>query len=218
LLYQVLQKEFTQNSVMKNQKNHLTIAKKTLINLALCLSAVSIGVTINCDIFAQPIYPRYGLFQPYTKPRYPSRNETGKDIADVLRDDPKFKNFVDGLNQEKLLDFLKQSCSKEQPYCLTVFAPNNDAFNKNASMALFNKYNQPENRIKILKYHLVQSPITPQDVNRGLKVTMEGHPIQITESSEGVYKLNTANAKHPSILTKNGVIIEIDKLLIPPDL
>lgn len=190
--------------------------KNKLINFALGLSIVSIGITISSDIFAQVLYPRYGLFQPYTKPRYPSRTETDKNIADVLEKSAKFRNFHDGLKQAKLLDILKQTCPKEQPYCLTIFAPNNEAFN-NAPIAVFKKYNQPENRIKFLKYHLVQGPITPKDVDSGSKVTMEGNPIQITESSEGIYKLNTANAKHPSTLTSNGVIIEIDKLLIPPE-
>ncbi|MDJ0732585.1 MAG: fasciclin domain-containing protein [Nostocaceae cyanobacterium] len=202
---------------MKNKKKNSISTKKKLINLALCLGVISIGFTINSDILAQPLYPRYGLFQPYTKPRYPSRNQTGKTIADVLTKDAKFRNFVDGLEQAKLLEELRKSCPKEQPYCLTIFAPNDEAFN-NLPRAVFNKYNQPENRSKILQYHLVQGRITKEDVDSGSKVTMAGHPIQITESSEGIYKLNTANGKHPSILTKNGVIIEIDQVLIPPDL
>ena len=202
---------------MKQQKNNLINTNKKLINLALCLGIISIGTTMSSEIFAQPRYPRYGLFQPYSRPRYPSRDQTNNDIEYVLRNDPKFRNFFDGLEQAKLLDTLKQSCSKEEPHCLTIFAPNNKAF-ENASTSVFKKYNEPENRIKILKYHLVQDSITPQDVDGGSKVTMEGNPIKITEPSEGIYKLNTANAKNPSILTKNGVIIEVDELLIPPGL
>jgi uncharacterized surface protein with fasciclin (FAS1) repeats len=202
---------------MNNQKHNFIVSKSHLIKLALCFSVVSISVIMNSNTVALPIYPRYGLFQPYSKPRYPSRNETANNIADVLSKNSKFNNFVDGLKQANLLDTFKEPCPKEQPYCLTIFAPNNEAFNS-TPRAVYQKYNQPENRIKVLKYHIVQGAITPQDVDSGSKMTIEGHPIKITETSEGVYKLNDANAKHPSILTSNGVIIEIDQVLIPPGL
>lgn len=201
---------------MRKQKNNSVKNQKKLINLALFLGIFSISITMSSEIFAQITYPRYGLFQPYTRTRYPYRKETNKNVEYVLRNTPKFSNFFDGLEQTKMLDDLKKNCPKA-PGCLTVFVPNNDAFN-NAPNSIFEKYNQPKNRQKILRYHLVKGLIAPKDVDSGSKVTMEGSPIKITESSQGVYKLNSANPKYPPIPTENGVIIEIDQLLIPPDL
>ena len=171
---------------------------------------------MSSDILAQMTYPRYGLFQPYSRTRYPYRKHINKDVEQVLRNTPKFSNFFDGLEQAKLLDNLKQPCP-DAPGCVTIFVPNNDAFN-NAPNSIFKKYNQPKNREKILKYHLVKGLIEPKDVDSGSKVTMEGSSIKITEPSQGVYKLNNASTKYPAIPTQNGVIIEIDELLLPPDI
>ena len=202
---------------MTNKQKKSNNTKNKLLNLTLCLGIISVGIMTNSDIYAVPKYPRYGLFQPYTRPRYPSRNEKKNDFESVLRKNSKFSNFLDGLEQANLLDTLKKSCTKDEPSCLTIFVPNDEAFN-NASNSDFKKYNQPENRVRFLKYHLIKGPISTQDIDNGSIVTMEGNSIKISERSEGVYKLNTANAKHPSIITKNAVIIEIDKLLLPPDL
>ena len=200
---------------MNNQKSNSINTPKKLINLVLCLSVVSVGVTISSEIFAQTTYPRYGLFQPYTKTRYPYRQQKDENIESALRNNPKFKNFFNALEKAGMLDELKKSCPQAGA-CFTIFAPNNDAFN-NANESVFEKYYKPKTSDKVLKYHLVKGIITEEEVESASKITMQGSPIKITKtSSQGVYKLGNANAKYPPIRTGNGVIIEIDKLITPP--
>jgi uncharacterized surface protein with fasciclin (FAS1) repeats len=172
------------------------------------------GITGVCLLIGVPAlakyYPRYALFQPYAHGNYPYRN-SNNNIADTLTNESKYANLVDELKEAGLFDRLKQ------PGSLTIFAPTDEAFNALPD-EIFQRYSQKENRIKVLKYHLVAGAIAAKDVDRGSVVTLEGIPVNITVNADGAVRLNEANAKHPSTVTKNGVIIEIDRVLMPPDL
>ena len=74
-----------------------------------------------------------------------------------------------------------------------------------------------ENRKKVLRYHLISRKVTQEDLDRGKIVTIdEGNEIKIFPPN-GSVKLNNAKAKFPSMSAINGVIIEIDQVLLPPD-
>ncbi len=186
---------------------------KNWIKKLTCLVAIA-GVTtaIGFPVLAKPklFYPRYALFQPSAYSSVPYRNSE-KNIAQTLIQDSKFSNLVDELKQAGLLDTLKQ------PGRFTIFAPTDQAFNA-LPKDVFKRYSQSENRIKVLKYHLVAGEVTEDKVNSGAVTTLEGEPIKIViDDSTGTVKLNDANGKYPSTVASNGVIIEVDKVLLPPD-
>jgi uncharacterized surface protein with fasciclin (FAS1) repeats len=166
-------------------------------------------VTLVATPVAARFYPRYALFQPSAYSSYPYRSFKSN-IADTLSKEAKFANLVDELKEAGLLDTLKQSGP------LTIFAPTDDAFNA-MPKGIFQRYSQSENRKKVLQYHVVAGKITPDRVDSGAIATLEGNPVKIAIAADGTVKLNDANGKHPSIVAQNGVIIEVDKVLLPPD-
>ncbi|MBD2306283.1 fasciclin domain-containing protein [Chroococcidiopsis sp. FACHB-1243] len=171
------------------------------------------GVAGVFALVAAPVaarfYPRYALFQPSAYSSYPYRSFKSS-IADTLSKEAKFANLVDELKEAGLLDTLKQS----GPF--TIFAPTDDAFNA-LPKDIFRRYSQPENRKKVLQYHVVSGHVTPDRVDSGAIATVEGNAVKIAIAPDGTVKLNNAHGKHPSIVTQNGVIIEVDRVLLPPD-
>ncbi|MBD0261962.1 MAG: fasciclin domain-containing protein [Tolypothrix sp. Co-bin9] len=189
-------------------KNPNTLITKNWIKKLTCFVGIA-GLTtlISFPVLAK-YYARYALFQPSTYGSAPYRN-SNKNIAETLRQDSKFANLVDELKQAGLLDTLKQKGD------FTVFAPTDKAFNA-LPKDVFKQYSQPENRMKVLKYHLVAGKITKEKVDSGAVTTLAGQPIKIVVDDTGTAKLNDANAKYPSTVASNGVIIEVDKVLLPP--
>jgi uncharacterized surface protein with fasciclin (FAS1) repeats len=185
-----------------------SISKNWLTKLACFVGIAGVSTLISFPVLAR-FYPRYTLFQPSASSNYPYRNSENS-IADTLAQDSKFTNLYNELKAAGLLETLKQ------PGHFTLFAPTNEAFNA-LPKDVFSRYTK--NRIKVLKYHLVSSKITESDVSdkHGKAiVTVEGSPIIITAISEDGVKLNDdTNPKPPSIETKNGVIVEVDKVLLP---
>ncbi len=155
-------------------------------------------------------YGPYSLFQPTASGGHPYRNSKIS-IADTLAKDAKYANLVYELKKAGLFDTLKQKGTK-----FTLFAPTNQAFNA-LSAAQFKEYSKPENRRRVLSYHIVPGEITRKDVDSGSKITLEGSAVQITVNPDGNVKINDAKGMHPSIETSNGVIVEITSVLKTPN-
>ena len=188
------------------------MTKSQFKKLACAVGIAGVTTLISFPVLAK-FYPPMALFQPSAHRSYPYRN-SDKSIADTLAENKKFANFYDGLKQAGLLEDLKQGN-------YTIFAPTNQAFNA-LPKNVFERYNQPQNRLRVLKYHLVSSEITAKnakELNGKLITTVEGDQIKITvDPQDDTVKLNNAIGKHPSMKASNGVIIEVDKVLLPPGL
>lgn len=185
--------------------------KNSIKKLTLLVAIAGVTTAIGFPVLAKPklFYPRYALFQPSAYSSVPYRNSE-KDIAQTLIQDSKFANLVDELKQAGLLDTLKQGN-------YTIFAPTDKAFNA-LPKDVFKRYSQSENRMKVLKYHLVAGQITKENVDSGAVKTLEGQPVKIVvDDSTGTVKLNDAIGKNPSTVASNGVIVEVDKVLLPPE-
>ncbi|MBW4623267.1 MAG: fasciclin domain-containing protein [Cyanosarcina radialis HA8281-LM2] len=193
---------------MQKQNVRALTPKSCYQSLILFTGVASIIALTSLPTLAR-FYPRYSLFQPYASRNYPYRSSKNT-LANTLAQDTKFANLTAELQEAGLLETLKGKGS------FTIFAPSDEAF-KALPEEVFQKFSQPENRIRVLKYHLVSREITPDDVNSGEIATLEGGRVKITQNDDGSVKLNDANAKHPSTLASNGVIIEVDRLLLPPD-
>ncbi|MGJ5676362.1 MAG: fasciclin domain-containing protein [Nostochopsis sp.] len=177
----------------------------SFLAVASIVSFITLG---NSPLLAKDFFSRFSLFQPSAYSNYPYRSSKST-ISDILTKNKKFATLVSELKEANLLDTLKR------PGHFIIFAPTNDAFNALANNIL-KQYSQPENRMKVLKYHLISNEITPKQLNSGVITTLEGSQIKITDTPEGTVKLNDANAKYPPTTTTNGMIIEIDKVLLPP--
>lgn len=185
------------------------MTKKLFNKLAFVVGIAGISTLISVPVLAK-FYPPYALFQPSAYRSYAYRNSE-KNIADTLADNSKYSNLVYELKQARLLDTLKQGE-------FTIFAPTDNAFNALPKQT-YQRYSQKENREKVLKYHVVPRIITKEthkNLNGTAIRTLEGNPVNITLDKNGNVKLNNAVGKPPSIQAKNGVIIEINQVLVPP--
>ncbi|MDJ0581450.1 fasciclin domain-containing protein [Crocosphaera sp.] len=131
----------------------------------------------------------------------------------VAADD--FESLVAAVEAAGLVDVLS---SGEKKY--TVFAPTDEAFaalgEENVKELL-----KPENKEKlaaILKYHVVPGVVKSTDLQEGkVKVeTVEGSKVKIKLDGSEV-TVNDANVVQADIMTSNGVIHVIDKVILPSD-
>ena len=192
---------------MLNKNRNPLISKNWIKKLTCFVGIAGVTTLISFPVLAK-FYPRYALFQPSAYSSVPYRNSE-KDIAQTLIQDSKFANLVGELKQAGLLDTLKEGKGK-----YTIFAPTDKAFNA-LPKDVFKRYSQSENRMKVLQYHLVAGEVTKESVDSGAVTTIEGQPIKIVVEDAGTVKLNNAIGKYPSTVASNGVIIEVDKVLLP---
>ncbi|MBD1810985.1 fasciclin domain-containing protein [Microcoleus vaginatus DQ-U2] len=163
-------------------------------------------------VLAQSNRESQSTFQPSSVLDSPQRS--GGNIADTLKRESEFQTLASVLAVAGLTDMLRQ---EGRP--LTIFAPTNQAFRKNA--AVYNQLLQPQNKEKlarVLKYHLIAGSVTAEDVNKGEIKTVEGGTVKIRVAPDGVIMNDNVKGVQPSIEAKNGVIVRVDNLLLPPDL
>jgi uncharacterized surface protein with fasciclin (FAS1) repeats len=96
----------------------------------------------------------------------------------------------------------------------TIFAPTDDAFSKIPSETLNSLLNEPEKLKGILLYHGIEGKVKSTDLSGTLKVkTLQGQEITI-DATAGV-KVNDATVVKADIMTDNGIIHVIDKVILP---
>lgn len=130
-----------------------------------------------------------------------------KDIVDTAVAAGTFKTLVAAVKAAGLVDALKGKGP------LTVFAPTDDAFAKLPQGAVEDLL-KPENRdklIAVLTYHVVSGKILLAEQT---PPTLQGLPIQI--KTAGTFLVNGAKVITSDLITSNGVIHVIDKVLLPP--
>ena len=170
-------------------------------------STTGISILIGLPVLSQSNYPPMVFFQPLAYPNYPQRNERG-DLVASLANNTDLDNLLAEIEAAGLTEQLKQQQ-------FTVLAPTDEAFNALPD-EIFDKFSEPENHLKVLQYQLIPGEVTPEDLERGEITTLAGEAIAISQANNTL-KLNDATAEFPSIVAKNGVVIKIDRVLLPPD-
>ncbi|MCW5701050.1 MAG: fasciclin domain-containing protein [Bradyrhizobium sp.] len=133
------------------------------------------------------------------------------DIVDTAVSAGSFKTLVAAVKAADLVGTLKG------PGPFTVFAPTDAAFKKLPRGTLASLL-KPENKgklVKILTYHVVPGKVMAADVKgRTTAVaTVEGSQLHVN-GKHGV-RVNNARVVKADIVTDNGVIHVIDKVLLP---
>jgi uncharacterized surface protein with fasciclin (FAS1) repeats len=133
------------------------------------------------------------------------------DIVDTAVAAGSFKTLVAAVKAADLVGTLKG------PGPFTVFAPTDAAFKKlpKGTLASLLKPENKDKLVKILTYHVVPSKVMAADVaGKHLAVTtVEGDQIMVN-GRHGV-RVNNARVTKADIVTDNGVIHVIDKVLLP---
>ncbi|HAT13927.1 MAG TPA: fasciclin [Microcoleaceae bacterium UBA11344] len=179
--------------------------------------AVIVGLSsaIALDSFsaalAQRFYPYYRFFNRGAS--YESQDNPT--LVDGLSGNRSLRTFTAVLQEAKLMPLLSGNNR------ITILAPTEEAF---AALppGMLEKLLRPENRellLKILRYHVIPGEISESDLQNGELRTLDGTPVKISPSSSAIQLIiNDATARELPLLAKNGVIVRIDRVLLPPGL
>jgi uncharacterized surface protein with fasciclin (FAS1) repeats len=130
------------------------------------------------------------------------------DIVDTAVAAGSFKTLVTAVKAAGLVDTLKS----KGPF--TVFAPTDDAFAKLPKGTVEGLLKDIPKLKAVLTYHVVAGKVMAADVVKLKSAkTVQGQEVKI-DASKGV-KVNDATVIKADILTDNGVIHVIDKVLLP---
>ena len=183
---------------------------KKLLN-QLTTAAIVAGTTYAIATPALAQFPFYFPSASFFRPLAAAYESEPEDLGVLLE---QYTTFYSALEETNLLETIEQ-----QEY-LTVLVPTNRAF-AILSPKIKEKLEEPENLKKVLQYHLVAGQIGEADIKRQAVATLlEKNAIKITGVPEGKkigVKLNEAKASDP-LAAMDGVIIPIDRVLIPPNL
>jgi uncharacterized surface protein with fasciclin (FAS1) repeats len=135
------------------------------------------------------------------------------DIVDTAVAAGSFKTLVTAVKAAGLVDTLKG----KGPF--TVFAPNDDAFAKLPKGTVEGLLKDIPKLTAVLTYHVVPGKVMAADVVK-LKTakTVQGQIVKIDASKWHLHKsvkINDAEVVKADIVTDNGVIHVIDKVLLP---
>ena len=135
-------------------------------------------------------------------------NKMKSDIVDTAVNAGSFDTLVTAVKAAGLVDTLKGA----GPF--TVFAPTDEAFAQIPESKLKALLEDKEALKQVLTYHVVPGKVMASDVAQLASAkTVQGQSVSI-DTSSGV-KVDGANVVKADIVTSNGVIHVIDKVILP---
>ncbi|MFE0512749.1 fasciclin domain-containing protein [Streptomyces sp. NPDC058964] len=137
--------------------------------------------------------------------------DTAKDkVMEAVAAYPQLSQLVSAVVRAKLSDTLDG-----RPH-ITVFAPNDEAFQNFTMSQLTSLLGNQGQLKKVLTYHVVDEEITPSELSKGSFTTVEGS--KLTTSGSGTdFKVNgKANIVCGNIKVANATVYVIDSVLQPP--
>ena len=135
-----------------------------------------------------------------------------KTVAQNLAASPELSQLLQAAQKTELA----QKLGGDGPY--TVFAPSNAAFKglPYGAMAGLLKPESKDNLTGLIGYHVLPSRLLAVDLRDGQELTtLEGHKLKIGVQGDKI-TVNGAAVSTPDVVSKNGVIHIIDKVLLPP--
>lgn len=134
-----------------------------------------------------------------------------EDLIEAAGHSVTFKTFLSAAKSAGLAQTLKT----EGPY--TVFIPTDAAFSKLPSGTADSLMKDKKKLAQVLAYHVVPGKITVAEVKPGEVRTMEGSPLKLSSDNGKVTLNGEANVIQSDVMADNGVIHEIDSVVIPQD-
>ncbi len=139
-----------------------------------------------------------------------SAADDDKDIVETAVAAGKFKTLATALQKAGLVKTLQG----KGPF--TVFAPTDEAFAKVPKAKLNALLKNKELLTKVLTYHVVPGKVMASDVVKlNSAKTVQGSPVRIRVKGSKVM-INNASVVKTDIVTSNGVIHIIDRVILPP--
>lgn len=130
------------------------------------------------------------------------------DLVETASRSISFKTFLAAAKAAGLTDTLKRS----GPY--TVFAPGDAAFDKLPPGTLNSLLKDKQKLAQVLSHHVIPGKVTVTDVKPGKVRTIQGSELTLT-SDNGKVTVDDANVVQSDLIADNGVIHEIDTVVLP---
>jgi uncharacterized surface protein with fasciclin (FAS1) repeats len=147
---------------------------------------------------------------PETTQPVPPPDPTSPSVLELLRADDRFTTLV------SLLEAAGYTGDTEVIGPITVFAPTNDAFAALDPATLESVQNDPELLTAVLSYHVVEARFTLAELAALTElVNVYGGLLTIAVDG-GVVRVNGAATIAPEQVGRNGGVIAVDQVLVPP--
>ena len=130
------------------------------------------------------------------------------DLIETASNSGTSKIFLAAVKTAGLTETLKNS----GPY--TVFVPTDAAFEKLPAGALEALLKDKNRLAQVLTYHVIPGKVMIAEVKPGKVKTMQGNLLTLT-SDNGKVTVNDANVIQSDMTADNGVIHEVDALVLP---
>jgi uncharacterized surface protein with fasciclin (FAS1) repeats len=137
-----------------------------------------------------------------------ARSGPTKNIVDTAIAAGNFTTLIAGIKAAGLTDTLTGS----GPF--TVFAPTDEAFKKLPTGALDALLKDTAKLKAVLSYHVVPGQVMAQDFKSGEVMTVQGTALTALVSSSDA-RVNGAHVRQRDIAASNGVIHDIDAVIMP---
>jgi uncharacterized surface protein with fasciclin (FAS1) repeats len=185
------------------------------------LAAVGATALIGLPVVAQFNYSA-SIFNPSGSTSRSVDGTVAGELDSAIKYYRDFQSFAEAMKTAGLTEnFRAKDQTDPNKVLFTVFAPTDEAF---AALPadIREKLFKPENKdklAKVLNYHIVPGQVTAKEVEIGVVQTAAGMPVKLELNTAGdKLTLNGASVVQSSRRTANGVIVLVDKVLLPPDL
>jgi uncharacterized surface protein with fasciclin (FAS1) repeats len=131
-----------------------------------------------------------------------------KDIVDTVNAAGNCTTFAAGIKAARLADTL----AGKGPF--TVFAPTEEAFKKLPAGALDALLKDSAKLKAVLNYHIIAGHVAARDMKSGDVMTLQGSALTAVVSGSQV-QVNGAHVKRADMVATNGIIHEIDAVIMP---
>ncbi|MER8067069.1 fasciclin domain-containing protein [Streptomyces sp. NPDC094034] len=130
-------------------------------------------------------------------------------VGTAISHNPDFSTFVSLVKKAGLTDRLNTAQD------ITLFVPTNEAFKKLSTAELDQIKNNEAQLRKVVKYHIAEKQVAPDQLPNGVFSTWEGTTLS-TSGSDRTFKVNdTAKILCGNIKTANAKVYTIDTVLTP---
>jgi len=130
------------------------------------------------------------------------------DLVETASTSGSFKTFLAAAKAAGIDDTLKNS----GPY--TVFAPSDAAFNQLPPGTVSSLMKDKAKLAEILSHHVIPGKVTVSDVKPGKVQTIQGDTVTL-KNDNGKVTVENANVVQSDMMADNGVIHEIDAVVLP---
>ena len=141
----------------------------------------------------------------------PAHSGPTKNIVDTAIAAGNFTTLIAGIKAAGLTDTL----TGKGPF--TIFAPTDEAFRKLPTGALDALLKDTAKLKAVLSYHVVRGHVMSRDFKSGEVMTVQGTALTAVVSSSDA-RVNGAHVRQRDIAASNGVIHDIDAVIMPKNL